>query len=179
MHSRSRQVRVGSLCMMAAGAALALSIAARVSSQGVSPPHSTWSTYLGDPDGSHYTALTQINRSNVDKMELAWSYDTGNERAYEFNPIVVGKTMYVIAQHSDIVALDAATGKQIWVHHPNSVGQRFEVHRGINYWQSRDGSDKRLLIPFDNHLEAIDATNGQLIKSFGDGGTVDLKVGLG
>ena len=179
MYSRSRQVRMGSLCMMAAGAGLALSIAARVSSQEVSPAHSTWSTYLGNPDGSHYTALTQINRSNVDKMELAWSYDTGNERAYEFNPIVVGKTMYVIAQHSDIVALDAATGKQIWVHHPKSMGQRLEVHRGINFWQSRDGSDKRLLITFNNHLEAIDASSGELIQSFGDGGSVDLKVGLG
>ena len=131
------------------------------------------------PDSSHYTALTQINRSNVDQLEVAWSYDSGNERAYEFNPIVIGNVMYVIAQHSDIVALDAATGKEIWRHHPNSSGQRLEVHRGINYWQSKDGTEKRLFIPFDNHLEAIDATNGELIKSFGDGGSVDLKVGLG
>src|SRR5277367_4676453 len=147
--------------------------------QGTKQSHATWSTYLGNPDSSHYTALTQINRSNVDKLEVAWSYDSGNERAYEFNPIVIGNVMYVIAQHSDIVALDAATGKEIWRHHPNSIGQRLEVHRGINYWQSNDGTEKRLFIPFDNHLEAIDATNGELIKSFGDGGSVDLKVGLG
>jgi quinoprotein glucose dehydrogenase len=164
---------------MAVAAVLALSVAAWVSPQELPPAHTTWSTYLGNPDGSHYTALTQINRSNVDKLKLAWSYDTGNERAYEFNPIVVGKTMYVIAQHTDIVALHAATGKQLWVHHPNSMGQRLEVHRGINFWQSKDGSDKRLLITFDNHLEAIDANTGELIKSFGEGGSVDLKLGLG
>lgn len=143
------------------------------------PPHTTWRTYLGSPDSSHFTALTQINRSNVDKLEIAWTYDTGNERAYEFNPIVDGNTIYVIAHHSDIVALDASTGRQLWMHHPNSMGERLEVHRGINFWQSPNGSEKRLFITFDNHLEAIDARTGMLIKSFGNDGTVDLKQGLG
>ena len=174
-----RGVSIGSFVIVVAVSATLFGAMAWSRAQGTKPSHTTWSTYLGNADSSHYTALTQINRSNVDKLEVAWSYDSGNERAYEFNPIVVGKFMYVIAQHSDIVALDATTGKRIWIHHPNSMGQRFEVHRGINYWQSKDGSDRRLLIPFDNHLEAIDATNGELIKSFGDGGTVDLKVGLG
>lgn len=170
---------LGFLCFVALGAALLFITAGVASPQGSSASHATWSTYLGNPDSSHFTSLTQINRSNVDKLEVAWTYDSGNDRSYEFNPIVVGRSIYVIAQHTDIVALDATTGKQSWVHHPNSMGQRLEVHRGINYWQSKDASEKRLFITFDNHLEAIDANTGSLINSFGDNGTVDLKQGLG
>jgi len=167
------------LCAITALAASLFSVAAWAIPQDAQQLHSTWSTYLGNPDSSHFTSLTQINRDNVGKLAVAWSYDAGNERAYEFNPIVVGNIMYVIAWHTDIVALDARTGKQLWVHHPKSMGQRLEVHRGINFWQSKGGSDKRLFIAFDNHLEAIDESTGELIKSFGDGGSIDLKRGLG
>ena len=142
-------------------------------------PHTAWSTYLGSADASHFSALRQIDRSNVDKLQVAWSYDSGNERPYEFNPIIVGKTMYVLAKNSSLVALDAATGKELWVYHSNNLGSRLETHRGINYWQSEDGSDRRLLIAFNNKLEAVNAGNGQLITSFGAGGLVDLKQGLG
>src|SRR3984957_18434719 len=78
--------------------------------------HTTWSTYLGSADASHYSALKQIDGSNVSKLQAAWSYESGDERAYEFNPIVAGKTMYVLAKESAIVALDAATGKELWVY---------------------------------------------------------------
>ena len=141
--------------------------------------HTTWSTYLGNADGSHYSALKQIDRSNVTRLQVAWSYDSGTERPYEFNPIVVGRTMYVLAKNTSIVALDAATGNPLWTYHSRNLGPRVEGHRGINYWQSSDGSDKRLLISFANNLEAINAANGQLITSFGNGGTVNLKEGLG
>ena len=141
--------------------------------------HTTWSTYLGSADGSHYSALKQIDRSNVSRLRVAWSYDSGTERPYEFNPIVVGKTMYVLAKNTAIVSLDATTGKELWTYHSRNLGQRIETHRGINYWQSSDGSDKRLLISFANNLEAINAANGQLITSFGKDGTVNLKEGLG
>jgi quinoprotein glucose dehydrogenase len=147
-------------------------------SQGGKKPYTTWSTYLGSSDSSHYSALAQINRSNVDKLEIAWSYETENNRSYEFNPIVVGKTMYVLAKHTSVVALDAATGKELWTYH-SQFAPTIEMHRGINFWQSKDGSEQRLLIPFANHLEAIDARTGQLITSFGDNGRVDLREGLG
>ena len=113
------------------------------------------------------------------QLQVAWAYDSGTERPYEFNPIVVGKTMYVLAKNTAIVALDASTGKELWTYHSRNLGQRIETHRGINYWQSSDGSDKRLLISFADNLEAINAANGQLITSFGKDGTVNLKEGLG
>ena len=77
--------------------------------------HTTWSTYLGNADGSHYSALKQIDRSNVSRLQAAWSYDSGAE-PYEFNPIVVDRTMYVLAKNTSIVALDAATGKELWTY---------------------------------------------------------------
>jgi quinoprotein glucose dehydrogenase len=140
--------------------------------------HTTWSTYLGNADGSHYTDLKQIDRANVSRLQVAWSYDSG-AWPYAFNPIVVGRTMYVLAKNTSIVALDAATGKELWTYRSRNLGPRMEAHRGINYWQSGDGSDRRLLISFANNLEAINAANGQLITSFGNGGTVNLKEGLG
>ncbi len=142
------------------------------------PSHTGWETYLGSPDSSHYSALKQINLSNVNKLEVAWSFDLGNDRSYEFSPIVVGKTMYVMAHHTSIVALDATTGRELWVYHSKNAPP-IEMHRGINFWQSKDGSEQRLLIPFASRLEAIDARTGGLIKSFGDDGTVDLMAGLG
>jgi quinoprotein glucose dehydrogenase len=171
-----RALIAGSLCAAAMGALGMLTFADPRHSPNA---HSTWSTYLGSADASHYSALTQINRSNVNQLEVAWSYDSGNERLFEFNPIIVDKTMYVLAKNTSVVALDASTGKELWTHQPVSMGKRFEVHRGINYWQSEDGHNKRLFIPFDNHLEAINADNGQLIESFGDAGRIDLKKGLG
>ena len=70
--------------------------------------HSTWSTYLGNADSSHYSSLTQINLSNVDKLQVAWQYENGVDRAYEFSPIVVGKTMYVMARKTSIVEIGRA-----------------------------------------------------------------------
>src|ERR1022692_3074255 len=77
----------------------------------VAQTHSTWSDYAGASDASQYSALAQINRSNVSKLQVAWSYPTGDGNKYLFNPIVVDRTMYVLAHHNSVVALDATTGK--------------------------------------------------------------------
>src|ERR1700733_7988139 len=77
----------------------------------------TWSQYLGGADSSQYSSLKQINKSNVKQLEVAWTYETG-PRTYTFNPVVVDGIMYVLAQNNSVVALDAATGKQLWIH-PN------------------------------------------------------------
>ena len=102
------------------------------------------------------SALDQINKSNVAQLEVAWTYPTGDTRSYRFNPIVVDGTMYVLAKDNAIVALDAATGQEMWTH-PNegAVGER-----GINYWESADGSDRRLLYLNAGSLTAIDARTG-------------------
>ena len=157
---------------------LVVTVRVRAQEEKEKSPHSTWSTYLGNADSSHYSSLTQINLSNVDKLQVAWKYEEGVDRAYEFSPIVVGSTMYVMARKTSVVALDAATGKELWIYH-SKYAPAWEMHRGINFWQSKDGSDQRLFIPIASHLEAINAKTGELITSFGTDGRVDLMQGLG
>ncbi len=139
--------------------------------------HRTWSDYGGAADAAQYSALSQINRSSVGKLEVAWVYPTKDGKKYFFNPLVVDRVVYVMAQNQSIVALDAVTGKEIWVH-PAEPGTDIITDRGINYWESQDRSDRRLLYASNHCLRAIDARTGSAILSFGNHGLVDLKEGL-
>ena len=140
--------------------------------------HSTWRAYGGAADGAQYSSLHQIDRSNVAKLKRVWSYQTGDDLPYAFNPVVVDNVMYVMARTNSIVALDAATGKEIWIH-PTGAKTSLITKRGIDYWESADRSERRLLFAADNHLQAIDARTGQTIIDFGEGGSTDLREGLG
>src|SRR5258708_7260539 len=131
--------------------------------------------YGGGLDSSHYVALTQINKSNVSQLQIAWIYPTGDDRSYLFNPIIVDNIMYVLARNSSLVALDAATGKEIWIH-DNLPGL---TTRGITYWESKDRKDRRLIFAMNNFLHQIDARTGKSILTFGKNGLVDLREGLG
>jgi quinoprotein glucose dehydrogenase len=144
----------------------------------VAQTYTTWSDYGGAADSSQYSALSQINRSNVAKLELAWTYQTGDHNKYLFNPLVVDNAMYVLAKNNSIVAIDASTGKEIWTH-VSGPEIRIITNRGINYWESKDRSDRRLLFSSNHFLRAIDARTGKTISSFGTDGAVDLKEGLG
>jgi len=140
--------------------------------------HTTWKDYAGGGDSAQYSALAQINRSNVGKLERAWTYPTGDGQKYSFNPIMVDGMLYVLAKRNSIVALDARTGKEIWTYTPDPPAAII-TNRGINYWESQDRSDRRLLFCANHALQAIDARTGKPILSFGTGGRVDLKEGLG
>jgi quinoprotein glucose dehydrogenase len=151
-----------------AAAAAAVAIAADERS------FTTWTSYLGGADSSQYTSLKQIDKSNVKQLAVAWTYDTGEKGNYLFNPVVIGGAMYVLAKNNSIVALDAATGKEIWVHpSQGAVGTR-----GLNYWASQDGADRRLIYINAGFLTEIDAPTGETIQSFGDNGRADIRVGL-
>src|SRR6202021_1441325 len=84
--------------------------AATASNRPAVPGHRTWSDYAGAADGAQYSALAQINRSNANQLQIAWNYSTGDGTKYLYNPTVVHRTMYVLAQNDSVVALDAATG---------------------------------------------------------------------
>jgi quinoprotein glucose dehydrogenase len=139
--------------------------------------HTTWRDYSGSPDAAQYSALKQIDRSNVSQLELAWTYPTGDDMHYFFNSIVIGRIIYVLAKNNSIVALDAGTGSEIWTYTPSSAF-KIVTNRGINYWESRDRTDRRLLFCADQSLRAIDAQTGKPIRPFGTNGAVDLTVGL-
>ncbi len=140
--------------------------------------HKAWRDYGGASDSAQYSALEQINRSNVSKLQVAWTYPTGDNSKYFFNPIAIDGTLYVLAKTNSIVALDAATGKEIWTY-ASPPDTKVITNRGINYWESKDRSDRRLFFSSNHFLRAIDARTGKVIASFGHAGAVDLKEGLG
>jgi quinoprotein glucose dehydrogenase len=134
--------------------------------------YATWDQYLGGSDSSQYSSLDQIDRSNVTRLEVAWTYPTGEN--YSFNPLVVEDVMYVLAHGRSIVALNAATGEEVWRHaNEGQVGAR-----GFNYWESEDRSERRIVYLNAGFLTTIDARTGATVTSFGDNGRVDLRVGL-
>jgi quinoprotein glucose dehydrogenase len=155
----------------------AVLIGLAASAQNHRTSHASWRDYGGASDSAQYSELAQIDRSNVGKLEVAWSYPTGDNNPYSFNPIVVDGVMYVLARNNSIVALDAATGAEIWTH-PAERGTTIITNRGINYWESKDRRDRRLLFASNHFLHAIDARTGRLILTFGNAGSVDLKQGL-
>jgi quinoprotein glucose dehydrogenase len=150
----------------------------RAQAQDAAETHTTWSNYGGSPDGAQYSALRQINRSNVKELQVAWTYRTGDDKKYAFNPLVIDRTMYVLAKDNSIVALDAATGKEIWTH-ATDASTTLITNRGLDYWSSADGSDRRLIFSLRNELQELDARTGKPIAQFGTHGVVDLRDGLG
>jgi glucose dehydrogenase len=135
--------------------------------------YTTWRTYSGATDASQYSALDQIDKSNVVDLEVAWRFPVG-DKSFLFNPIVVDDVMYVLARDNEIVALDAETGGELWAHaNEGVVGAR-----GVNYWQSADGADRRLFYLDGGFLTALDARTGETITAFGDQGRVDLRGAL-
>ena len=130
-----------------------------------------WSDNLGGPSSSHFSNLDQIKKSNVSQLQVAWFYPHGNT---SFNPIVVDDVLYVSGRGDSLIALDATTGKEIWIH-DKLTGLSA---RGINFWKSKDGKDKRIIFNLGVFLEEIDANTGKSINTFGIDGMVDLRDGL-
>jgi quinoprotein glucose dehydrogenase len=135
-----------------------------------------WDTVGGTGANLHYSALDQINKDNVTRLRIAWTYDSGD--AYpnsdvQCNPIVVDGVMYVTTAKTRVVALDAATGKQIW-RFDGGNGRAMHPNRGVTYWT--DGSQTRILVTIGHDLLSIDAKTGKLALDFGNQGKVDLRT---
>jgi len=138
-------------------------------------PQQDWPIYGGGPENTHYSSLTQINRTNVKQLQVAWSYDTGEPGGLQTSPIVVHGVLYGITPTQKIVALDAATGKLFWKFDSGINGT--QPDRGLAYWSN--AQDKRILVGIMNFLYALDAANGKPIPSFGQDGRIDLRRDLG
>jgi len=141
-------------------------------------PYTTWNDYGGASDSMQYSALTQINKANVSRLEQAWFFPVADKSGnLGFNPIVVDGVMYLMGAEGSIVAVDAATGTQIWSHRMEGAAPGGRATRGVNYWESKDRSDRRLIFGAGGSLREIDARTGTTIASFGDNGRVDMRVG--
>jgi quinoprotein glucose dehydrogenase len=92
-----------------------------VAAAAVQPGHAqsdrrTWNEYGGGPDNARYVALDQINKSNLNQLAAVWTYPTQDNISYVFGPLVVDNVAYVLARNNSLVALDATTGREIWIH---------------------------------------------------------------
>src|SRR6185312_5056510 len=139
-----------------------------------------WKEYLGGPASSHFSPLKQVTPGNAKKLAIAWSYPTGDNVSYTFCPLVVDHIAYVAAKDGALVALDATTGRELWVHSFQSGGRFSGIarQRGANYWESIDRSDRRIFVTSGGMLHAIDARTGKSIDSFADHGRLDLRIGV-
>jgi quinoprotein glucose dehydrogenase len=153
-------------------AALRLALAGTLGLSTAAQDRRSWHEYAGSPDNSRFSALRQIDKSNVRTLQVAWTYPHGDTG---FNPVVVRGVVYARGRNSSLIALDAATGKEIWIHE----GLDGITTRGMNYWESRDGKNRRLIFTVNDYLQEIDASTGKSILTFGTNGVVDLKLGLG
>ena len=149
-----------------------------------------WPSYGGAPENNHYSSLTQINRNNVQKLAVAWTFDTQEVGGLQTTPIIVDGVLYGISPTQKIFALDAATGKLLWKFESGILGT--QPDRGLAYWSSggdsevdKDGNkglqkkDARILVGVMNFLYALDAATGKPIPTFGDQGRIDLRDNLG
>jgi len=136
-----------------------------------------WSSYGGSPDQTRYSPLTQINRSNVQALRVAWSYDTGETGGLQTQPIVVDGVLYGLTPNHKAFALDAQTGRHLWTF-DSGVPSR-GANRGVMFWKSGSGEDARVFVAVDTFVYAVDARSGRPIASFGAGGRLDLRDDLG
>ncbi|MFN8006310.1 MAG: PQQ-binding-like beta-propeller repeat protein [Terriglobia bacterium] len=139
--------------------------------------YSGWEGYGGGPENIHYSSLKQIHRDNVNQLKVAWTYDSND--AYEgsniqCNPIVIKGVLYATTPTSKVIALDAATGKLIWLYdRMNGARGLFSANRGLMHWT--DGKESRILLTLGSELVSLDARTGRLDPNFGENGVVDLR----
>ncbi len=134
-----------------------------------------WPAYGGDGAKTHHSPLAQIHRGNVRELSLAWRYDTAEKGDTQTQPLVVGRRLFGYTPSHKTFALDAGTGKQLWLFDSGIAGTG--ANRGLMYW-SHDGDD-RLFSAVDNFVYALNAATGKPIESFGKNGRIDLRENLG
>jgi quinoprotein glucose dehydrogenase len=156
-----------------------------------------WTDYAGDNTKSRYSTLSGINKQNVNQLKVSWTYRSGDfsqalKTTIECNPVIVDGILYASTPTLKLVALNAATGTEIWRYDPLppevlqelhtkekidiTPGTGYWVNRGVKYW--RNGEDKRIYYSAGIYLFAINARTGKLIPTFGDKGKIDLRQGL-
>lgn len=146
-------------------------------------PDVDWPVYLGDEARTHYSPLTDINPSNVADLEVAWRYDAGDLAPgisfMDTSPLVVDGVLYGLSPTLDAFALNAATGEELWRHEVGDVGIG-HTQRGLLWWSGDEqtGAGSRLFYVAGWHLIGLDATTGQPLGGFGEGGMLDLSTVL-
>ncbi len=179
---------------LSVGLALSFTGAALALAQSQAPAEE-WRFYGGDAGGTRFSPLRQINRKNIGQLKRAWTYHTGeidgavskgeNGFAFQCTPIVVSGVMYFSTPNNRIIALEAETGKELWVFDPKLDHEKIDNYvrsRGVAYWEG--GADKgrasrRIFFGTnDGRLIALDALTGKPCADFGRRGEIDLRLGV-
>jgi quinoprotein glucose dehydrogenase len=134
-----------------------------------------WPVYGGDLQQDRYSPLTEINRSNVKQLKVAWRFKAGDSGGLQTNPLVIGRRMFVYTATQQVVALDGATGERLWVFDSGTPG--LQPARGFSYWS--DGAHGILFAAQRSYVYALDPETGKPLTSFGEGGRIDLRKDLG
>jgi quinoprotein glucose dehydrogenase len=155
-----------------------------------------WPAYGNDAGGTRYSTARQINRTNVARLKLAWSYRTGameqktelvRKAAFEATPILIDKKLFLSTPYNHVVALDPQNGSKLWEYDAHvDLGQnRSEVtSRGVSAWQepkarSTETCHLRIFLgTLDGRLIALDGDTGKPCPDFGTKGEVDLTQGV-
>src|SRR4051812_39481819 len=121
-----------------------------------------WSDYYGSPNGSRYSTLKQINKSNVGKLKVAWIHQAGDlTGGMQTTPIVIAGVVYTVSANNRVQAIDAATGRERWRYEPKLDPFTQQVFYG---WFSRGVSvagGKVILATADGRGIALDAATGK------------------
>jgi quinoprotein glucose dehydrogenase len=142
-----------------------------------------WPVTGGDPGTTRYSSLTGIDRSNVARLRIAWTYHTGDappgERSeMQATPIIVNGVLYTTTPALAVIALRADSGTLLWRFDPFAHRAReSHANRGVAYWS--DGDSARIFFSAGRRLFALDARDGAPIATFGDSGSIDLGAALG
>lgn len=144
-----------------------------------------WPRVSNDPGLARYSTLNQINRTNVSKLKVAWTFATGSasdsaKSAIQCTPVVIDGVMYLTGPDSRVFALDARNGKQMWTFDPERLRKNRYLHnRGVAYWADSGGGQKLILTATpDGFLFSLDAATGKRDPQFGKDGVVDLRQGI-
>ena len=143
-----------------------------------------WRSYGGDPGSTRYAPVSDITPANVAEIEIAWTHHTGDslerpQTTIESTPICIDGVLYLTTAQVKTQAVEAATGRLLWTFDPfeNETSRRSRgVSRGVAYWA--DGGRGRIYTTALGTLYCVDAKTGKPVAEFGEGGALDLSLGL-
>ncbi|CAN5440022.1 hypothetical protein BH09BAC3_BH09BAC3_30180 [soil metagenome] len=150
--------------------------------------YTEWKVTGGTKENTRYSTLTQIDTTNVNQLQVAWTYrsgdaDTVNNSQIQCNPIIIDGVVYGTSPKLKLLAIDAVNGKEKWVFDPyknadkDNKNVNLNNNRGVTYWE--EGEDKRVIYAAGSYLFSINAKTGKPVSSFGMDGKIDMHDGLG
>lgn len=180
-HSLRRRIAAIALGALLAGGGTLLQMGVNrqpiieAAGQQTSASKGDWPEYGASAADDRYSPLKQINRKNVHKLQVAWTYDTAQPGGLQTNPLIIDGVLFGYTPTQQVFALNAATGAKLWQFDDGTPG--LQPTRGLSYWT--DGHQHILFAGMLSFLYALDPATGKPIPGFGEGGRIDLRKNLG